>query len=76
MRQRLVGAQAVVEMQLGELAHRLFVEGAGVGRLVEVEVTPEHLVGTFAAEHHLDAHALDDPRQQVHRVEARTVVTS
>ena len=66
-RERLVGAQAVVEVQLTDLAHGLLVEGTGVGRLVEIEVAAENLVGTLAREHHLDAHRLDDARQQVHR---------
>ena len=66
-RERLVGAQAVVEVQLTDLAHGFLVEGTGVGRLVEIEVAAENLVGTLAREHHLDAHRLDDARQQVHR---------
>ena len=64
--QALVGAQAVVEIEFGELAHGLFVEGLGRGSLVEVEVAAKDLVGTLAGEHHLDAHRLDDTRQQVH----------
>ena len=54
-------------MQLGELAHGFFVKGLCVWRFVEVEITAEHLVGTLAAQYHLDAHALDDAGQQVHR---------
>ena len=53
-------------MQRGELAHVLFVELAGVGRLVEVEVATEQLVGAFAGEHHLDPHRLDVAGHQVH----------
>ena len=58
--------EAVVQMQFGELAHGFFVKGLRGGRLVEVKVTAEHLVCTFAAEYHLDAHAFDDTRQQIH----------
>ena len=36
------------------------------GRFVEVQITAEHLVCPFAAEHHFDAHAFDDTCQQVH----------
>lgn len=54
-------------VQLTDLAHGFLVEGTGVGRLVEIEVAAENLVGTLAREHHLDAHRLDDARQQVHR---------
>ncbi len=64
---RLVGAQAVIEVQGGELAHVLFVELFSVGRLVEVEVATEQLVGTFAGEHHLDPHRLDVAGHQIHR---------
>lgn len=34
---------------------------------VEIEVTAEYFIGTFAAQYHLDAHALDDAGKQVHR---------
>ena len=34
---------------------------------VEIEVTPEHLIRPFAAQHHLYTHRLDYARQQVHR---------
>lgn len=61
-----VGTEAVVQMQFGELAHGFFVKGLRCGRLVEVKVTAEHLVRTFAAEYHLDAHAFDDTCQQIH----------
>ena len=53
-------------MQGGELAHVLFVELAGVGGLVEVEVAAEQLVGAFAGEHHLDPHRLDVAGHQIH----------
>ena len=66
-RQTLVGPQAVVEVELGELADGLFVEGLRRGSLVEIEVTAEHLVCSFTAEHHLDPHRLDDAGQQIHR---------
>ena len=42
-------------------------ESLGVRCLVEVEITSEHLVGTLARKHHLDTHAADDSRQQIHR---------
>ena len=53
-------------MQRQQLAHGLFVEFAGVRRLMEVKVAAEHFVRTFAGEHHLDAHRLDFARHQVH----------
>ena len=34
---------------------------------MEVEIAAENLVGPFAAQHHLDAHRLDDAGQQIHR---------
>ena len=34
---------------------------------MEVKVTAEHLVRSFTAKHHFDAHALDDACQQIHR---------
>ena len=66
-REGLVGPQAVVKVQFGEFAHSFLVEGPCVWCLVEIEVTAEYLVGSFAAKHHLDAHALDDAGKQVHR---------
>ncbi len=54
-------------MQGIELAHGFLMEGLCVRRLVEVQVTAKDLVGTFSREHHLHAHGLDAPRQQVHR---------
>ena len=66
-RETLVGTQTVVEVELAELAHGFFVEGFGIGCFVEIEVAAENLVGTFAAEHHLDTHRFDDACQQVHR---------
>ena len=65
--QALVGTEAVVEVQFGELAHRLLVEGPGIGRLVKIEVAAEDLVGALAREHHLDAHRTDDAGQEIHR---------
>ena len=41
-------------------------EGLWCGRFVEVEVAAEYFVRTFTTKYHLDAHALDDTRQQVH----------
>lgn len=37
------------------------------GGLVKVEVAPEDLVGTLAAEHDLEAHGLNPSCQQIHR---------
>ena len=54
-------------MQFGELANRFFVESLCVRCFVEIEVTAEYFIGTFAAQYHLDAHALDDAGKQVHR---------
>ena len=65
-RRRLVGAQAVGEVEVLHAADRLLVELALRRRIVEVEVTTEDLVATLAAEHHLDAHGLDLPRQEEH----------
>ena len=42
-------------------------EGAGVGGFVEIEITAENLVGTLAAQHHLNAHRFYDAGQKVHR---------
>lgn len=42
-------------------------ERTRIGRLVEVKVSAEHFIGSFAAQHHLDAHALDDACQKIHR---------
>ena len=53
-------------MQLADLAHRLVVELLGVGRLVEIEITAEYLVGSLARKHHLYSHRLYDARQQIH----------
>ena len=64
---RLVRAQAVELVQTVELAHGLFVEGAGVGGAVEVQVAAEDLVGAFARQHHLDPQGADAARHQVHR---------
>ena len=66
-RQTLVGTQAVVQMQLGQLAYGLLVESACVGSLVEVQIATEYLVGTLAREHHLYAHRLYYTCQQIHR---------
>ena len=63
-------------MQFGELAHGFFVKGLRCGRLVEVKVTAEHLVCTFAAEYHLDAMLLMTRASRYMGVEARTVVMS
>ncbi len=64
---RFVGAQAVVVVQRIQLAHQLFVELAGVGRFVEVQVAAEDFVAALTGEHHLYAHRLDPSRQQEHR---------
>jgi len=50
-----------------ELAHGFLVEGFRRRRLVEVEVAAEDLIRTLAREHHLHAHRLDAPGEQVHR---------
>ena len=42
-------------------------ESFGIRCLVEVEITSEYLVGTLARKHHLDTHAADDSRQEIHR---------
>ena len=42
-------------------------EGTGVGRFVEVEITAEDFVGSLAGEHHLDAHGFDDASEEIHR---------
>ena len=66
-RKALIGTQTVVQVQFGELTDRLFVKSLWCGGFVEVEITTENLIGTFATKHHLDAHRLDDTCQQVHR---------
>ena len=66
-RQTLVRPQAIVEVQLGQLTHRLLVEFLGARRLVEIQVAAENLVGALAGEHHLDTHRLDHAGQQIHR---------
>mmetsp|Transcript_10392 Transcript_10392/g.25345 ORF Transcript_10392/g.25345 Transcript_10392/m.25345 type:complete len:334 (-) Transcript_10392:712-1713(-) len=55
----LVGAKAVIEVEVLDLAHTLLVQLLAVRRLVEVEVAAELLVGTLTGEHHLHAHRLD-----------------
>ena len=65
-RQTLVGTQTVVEVELGQLAHRLLMEGAGRGSLVEIEVAAEDFVGALAREHHFDTHRPDDAGEQIH----------
>ena len=42
-------------------------ESLGIRCLVEVEITSEHLVGTLTGKNHLDTHAADDSRQEIHR---------
>ena len=59
--------QAVVQVQFAQFAHGLFVEGACIGRFVEIEVTAEKLVGSFAGKDHFDTHRLDYAGEQVHR---------
>ena len=54
-------------MELGELAHGLFVECLCRRCLVEIQIATEYLIGALAREYHLDAHRLDDTCQQVHR---------
>ena len=66
-REALVGSEAVVIVQLRELADGLLVESLCVGCFVEVKVAAKNLVRSFAAQHHLNAHRLDDTCQQVHR---------
>mmetsp|Transcript_47141 Transcript_47141/g.124201 ORF Transcript_47141/g.124201 Transcript_47141/m.124201 type:complete len:620 (-) Transcript_47141:169-2028(-) len=63
---RLVGTQAVVLAQVVHLAHALLVQLRAVGRLVEVEVAGEGLVGALARHDHLDAHRLDLAREEEH----------
>ena len=42
-------------------------EGLRIGGLMEIKVATEDLIGSLTAEHHLDAHRLNDTSQQVHR---------
>ena len=42
-------------------------ESLGIRCLVEVEITSEYLVGTLTGKYHLDTHASDDSRQEIHR---------
>ena len=42
-------------------------ESLGIRCLVEVEITSEYLIGTLARKYHLDTHASDDSRQEIHR---------
>lgn len=42
-------------------------ESPCIGCLVEVEVTAEYFISSFAAQYHLDTHALDNTCQQIHR---------
>ena len=65
-RHGLVGTQAVIHVQLGELTHCLFVKLLGIRSLMEIEVATEQLIGAFTGEHHLDAHGLDVASHQVH----------
>mmetsp|Transcript_22956 Transcript_22956/g.58660 ORF Transcript_22956/g.58660 Transcript_22956/m.58660 type:complete len:622 (+) Transcript_22956:436-2301(+) len=62
----LVGAQAVVLVQVLDLAHRLAVELLLGGRLVEVQVAAKHLVRALARQHHLHAQRLDLARHEEH----------
>ena len=66
-RGRLVGTQAVSQVQVLHTAHSLLVELLPVGRGVEVQVTTEGLVATLSTQHHLDTHGLDLAGEQVHR---------
>ncbi len=59
-----------------DLAHGLLVEGTGVGRLVEIEVAAENLVGTLAESTILMPIDLMTRASRYIGVEARTVVTS
>ena len=63
---RLVGSQAVSQVQVLDAADSLLVEGLPVGGSVEVKVTSKDLVATLAAQDHLDTHGLDLARKQVH----------
>ena len=65
-RQSLVRPQAVVQMELGELAHGFLVKFLGVRSLVKVQIPAEELIGALTGEHHLDAHAPDEACQQEH----------
>ena len=65
-RHGLVGPQAVELVKSVEFADGFLMEGARVGRPVEVQVAAEHLVGPFARQHHLDPQGADATGHQVH----------
>lgn len=54
-------------MQRQQFAYGFLVEFFGIWRLMEVQVTTEHLIGPFARQHHLDAHRFNLARHQIHR---------
>ena len=66
-RHRLVGAQAVEQVQIVELAHGFLVQCLRTGCLVEIQIAAEQLVRALAGKHHLDAHRADAACHQIHR---------
>lgn len=63
---RLVGTQAVSQVQVLDTAHRLLVESLLVWGSMEVQVSTKDLVATLTTEDHLDTHGLDLARKEVH----------
>ncbi|MPM06491.1 hypothetical protein SDC9_52792 [bioreactor metagenome] len=54
-------------MQLAQFAYGFLVELFGIGRFVEIEVTAENFIGSFAGKYHFHAHRFDDAGEEVHR---------
>jgi hypothetical protein len=63
----LVGSEAIVLVQILELADALVAELRCIRGLVEVEVAAELLVRTLAGQHHLHPHRFDFPREDEER---------
>mmetsp|Transcript_2471 Transcript_2471/g.9074 ORF Transcript_2471/g.9074 Transcript_2471/m.9074 type:complete len:692 (+) Transcript_2471:109-2184(+) len=66
-KQALVGSHHVPLVEPRRLTHALLVKLLGARRLVEVQIAPELLVRTLAAQHHLDAERFDFAREEKHR---------
>mmetsp|Transcript_14426 Transcript_14426/g.34920 ORF Transcript_14426/g.34920 Transcript_14426/m.34920 type:complete len:276 (+) Transcript_14426:220-1047(+) len=63
----LVATQAIVHVKTAELVDSFVEKFLRVGRLVEVQVPTEDLIGTLTTDNHFDTHSLDLTCHEVHR---------
>src|SRR5574344_301676 len=62
----LVSTQTVVHIQFRQFTNGLFMEGLRIRCFMEIQISAEYLMGTFTAQCHFYAHALDDTGKEVH----------